>query len=257
MGLLAGSVANPLTALQAGGVDFFDANPKRQGTWFSVALVLVLHAAGLYAIATWKPRSEWLRLWTPVEVRLIQDELPKPPEVVPLDEPPPTPKPKIFERQPEPLPVVPQPRVEEKPVVAEPPAPVMTAAPSAPVVQEAPVQVVPPQPEAPPPPPAPKVQAAAPPGPRTVARVEYIRAPEAAYPVMSRRLGEQGKVMVRALVDEQGHAVNVVIQLSSGKPRLDEAAKKAVMGALFKPYREDGRAEQVYVVVPVIFKMEG
>jgi protein TonB len=86
--------------------------------------------------------------------------------------------------------------------------------------------------------------------------VEFIRAPEPAYPMMSRRLGEQGKVMIRALVDEQGHAVDVAIQQSSGKPRLDEAAKKAVMGALFKPYREEGRPEQVYVIVPVIFKME-
>lgn len=256
MGLLANTVANPLAAFQVAGVDFSEARPRRRSTWLSVAVVLALHAAGLYAIATWTPRSEWLTLWKPVEIKLIQEEAPKPPEVVPIEEPPPPPKPQVVERKLEPLPVISQPKVEEMPVVPEPPAPVITAAPSAPAAVEAPTFVVPPQPEAPSPPPAPRVQAAAPPAPRTVARVEFIRAPDPAYPMMSRRLGEQGKVMVRALVDEQGHAVDVAIQLSSGKPRLDEAAKKAVMGALFKPYREEGRPEQVYVIVPVIFKME-
>ena len=256
MGLLANSMANPLAAFQVAGVDFSGARPQRRGTWFSFALVMILHAAGLYAIATWTPRSEWLRLWKPVEVKLIQEEAPKPPEVVPLEEPPP-PKPQVVERKREPLPLIPQPKVEEKPVVPEQPAPVMAAAPNVPAAVEAPTFVVPPQPEArPPTPPAPRVQPPAPPAPRTVAKVEFIRAPDPAYPMMSRRLGEQGKVMIRALVDEQGHAVDVAIQQSSGKPRLDEAAKKAVMGALFRPYREEGRPEQVYVIVPVIFKME-
>ena len=117
---------------------------------------------------------------------------------------------------------------------------------------------MPPQPQAlPPPPPAPKVQTSEPALPKTVSTTEYIRPPDRTYPMMSRRQGEQGKVMIRALVDEQGHVVNATIQQSSGKPRLDEAAKKAVLDALFKPYREDGKPIQVYVVVPIVYKIEG
>ncbi len=256
MGLLANTMANPEAAFKVAGVDFYDAQPKQRGTWLSFALVAALHVVGLYAIATWTPRSEWLKLWKPIEVQLLREEAPKPPEIKPIEEPPPPPpKPQVVERKSEPLPVIPQHRVEEKPVVPEQPAPIVTAAPSAPIEVEA-TFVVPPQPEAlPPPPPAPKVQAALP-VPKTVSKVEFVRAPDPTYPMMSRRLGEQGKVMVRALIDEQGHALNVAIHQSSGKPRLDEAAKRAVLDALFKPYHEEGKAEQVYVVIPVIFRME-
>lgn len=257
-----GLLANPDAALPALGFNVLDDRKERRGGWVSFSLVVLLHVAGLYAIATWTPRTEWLRLWKPVEVQLLQEEMPKPPEIAPVDEPPPPPPPPArtaaVTRQSEPPPPTPAPRVEAQPVEPEPPLPVMTAAPTAPAV-ETPVQVVPPQPEAPPaPPPAPAVvQPSVAPAARTVTRIDYIRGPAPAYPMMSRRLGEQGKVMIKALVDETGHAVSVVVHQSSGRPRLDEAAKRAVMEALFKPYREDGRAVQVYVVVPVIFKLEG
>lgn len=250
-------LANPV--MRPGMTGYFEGRPIKRRNWLSFALVALLHVAGLYGVATWAPRSEWARLWQPVEVKLIQDTPPPPPppEVRPVEEPPPPPPPKeVVVRKAEPPPPAPTPVVEEKPVT--PPAPVMTAAPSAPVVTVAPTFEVPPQPPAPPAPPA-VVAAppAAPAGPRTVTGIEYVRGPVPAYPMMSRRLGEQGKVMIKALVDEAGRAVNVVVHQSSGRPRLDEAAKKAVMEALFKPYRDGGKAEQVYVVVPVIFKLEG
>lgn len=251
---------NPEAALRAGGLVFAAERRERPSGWLSFAIVAALHVAGIYAIATWTPRSEWLRLWKPVEVKLIQEVAPKPPEVAPVEEPPPPPppKPQVIPRQMETPPPPPAPvRVEEKPPAPEPPQPVITAAPSAPAVQ-AQTYTVPPQPESPPaPPPAPAAQPAPPAAPRMVNHIEYIRSPAPAYPMMSRRLGEQGKVMIKALVDASGHAVDAVVHQSSGKPRLDDAAKKAVMDALFKPYREDGRAEAVYVVVPVIFKLEG
>lgn len=252
MGLLANTMANPDAAFSVAGVDFSDT--KRRIAWGSVALVAALHAVGLYAIATWTPASSWMTLWRPVEVKLIVEEAPKPPEVKPVEEPPPPPpKPQLVEKKSPPP--TPQPRVADKPVVPEAPMPVMTSASQAP----APASnfVVPVQPEAPPAPtPMPKAEAAAPPAPKTISSIEFVRAPDPAYPMLSRRLGEQGKVMVRVLVDEKGHALDVSVQQSSGKPRLDEAAKKAVLEALFKPYREDGKAEQVYVVVPVVFRMQ-
>lgn len=253
MGLLANTMANPDAALKVAGVDFSNTISETRGTWVSVALVAALHAAGLYAIATWTPASTWMKLWRPVEVKLIVDEAPKPPELKPVEEPPPPSKP-VVEKKPPPLP---QARVEEKPVAPEAPLPVITAASEAPAPAQPQTFVVPIQPEVPPAPaPMPKVQAAAPPAPKTISSIEFLRPPDPAYPMMSRRLGEQGKVMVRVLVDEKGHALDVSVQQSSGKPRLDEAAKKAVLEALFKPYREDGKPEQVYVVVPVVFRMQ-
>lgn len=257
-------MTNPEAALRTGGFSFAEEPREPRAGWLSFAIVAGLHVAGLYGIATWTPRSEWLHLWRPVEVKLIQEEAPRPPEVTPVEEPPPAPppKPEVVTRKNETPPPAPEPvNVEPAPPPPEaPPLPVMTAAPSAPVV-ETPTHTVPPQPEAPPTPPpataAPSPTPAAPPAPKTVARIEYIRGPVPVYSMMSRRLGEQGKVMIKALVDVNGRTIEAVVQQSSGKPRLDEAAKKAVMDALFKPYREDGKAEQVYVVVPVIFKLEG
>jgi len=95
----------------------------------------------------------------------------------------------------------------------------------------------------------------APAGPRVVSGVEYIRAPQPVYPSMSRRMGEQGVVMLRVLVNEKGHAEQANIQQSSGFQNLDEAGRQAAMRALFKPYIEDGKAIQVYVIVPINFRI--
>jgi protein TonB len=68
-------------------------------------------------------------------------------------------------------------------------------------------------------------------------------------------MAEEGTVMVRILVNEKGRPERAEIQQSSGFSRLDEAAKQAAMGALFKPYMEDGRPIAVYATVPIAFKL--
>ncbi|HYD81890.1 MAG TPA: energy transducer TonB [Paucimonas sp.] len=109
-----------------------------------------------------------------------------------------------------------------------------------------------------PPPIAPSATSAAPAPavPKPVSGVQYLQPPQADYPPLSRRLGEQGKVLLRVLVNEKGRAERVELQRSSGHPRLDDAARAAVMRALFNPYIEDGRAIPVYVVVPVDFALD-
>ncbi|HEU4373798.1 MAG TPA: energy transducer TonB [Telluria sp.] len=93
-------------------------------------------------------------------------------------------------------------------------------------------------------------------GPRTITSgVEYIRAPQPEYPALSKRLGEQGRVVLRILVDEQGLPAQVVVQTSSGFARLDEAGRQAALRALFKPHTEDGRPVAVFVIVPLNFQM--
>jgi protein TonB len=98
--------------------------------------------------------------------------------------------------------------------------------------------------------------AAMPAQPKTISSVEYLQPPQPEFPSMSRRMGEQGKVLLRILVNEKGRAERIDIQHSSGFARLDEAARAAAARALFKPYIEDGKAMSVYVVVPIGFQLD-
>jgi protein TonB len=92
--------------------------------------------------------------------------------------------------------------------------------------------------------------------PVLVSDVEYLRPPVPRYPVMARRAQQQGVVYVRVLVDEEGRARDVQVSRSSGFALLDEAARQCVRDALFKPYRQDGVARSVEVVVPVAFSLQ-
>jgi protein TonB len=94
--------------------------------------------------------------------------------------------------------------------------------------------------------------------PKTITSgVEYIQAPRPVYPRMSKRMGEQGKVVLRILVNEKGLPDHVLVHTSSGSSRLDEAGRQAALRALFKPHMEGGRAVAVYVIVPLNFQLAG
>lgn len=69
-------------------------------------------------------------------------------------------------------------------------------------------------------------------------------------------MGEQGKTILRVLVNEKGQPEKVEIQRSSGFTRLDEAARLAVQRAFFKPFLDDGRAVAAYAIVPIAFTLE-
>jgi protein TonB len=85
--------------------------------------------------------------------------------------------------------------------------------------------------------------------------VAYLVQPAPHYPPESRRIREQGLVVLRVLIDESGHAKAVGIYKSSGHPRLDEAARAAVARAIFKPYVDAGIARAAAVMVPVEFSL--
>jgi periplasmic protein TonB len=89
--------------------------------------------------------------------------------------------------------------------------------------------------------------------PKVVSTVEYIREPQPKYPPAARALKQRGTVMLRVLVDGEGHAREVNLHRSSGYRLLDDAARSAVLNALFKPYSENGRSRPVYVFVPIEF----
>ena len=86
--------------------------------------------------------------------------------------------------------------------------------------------------------------------------VEYLQSPQPEYPAIARRMREEGMVMLRVLVNENGRPERVDVQKSSGSARLDEAARLAVLRALFKPHREDGKTVAVYAIVPIRFQLD-
>jgi protein TonB len=68
-------------------------------------------------------------------------------------------------------------------------------------------------------------------------------------------MGEEGKVILRVLVNPQGTADNVEIKTSSGSQRLDEA-QKTVRTLEIHPGQARRRPVQSWVLVPIIFKLE-
>ena len=123
--------------------------------------------------------------------------------------------------------------------------------PSAAIESAAPAPAIPATP-APPAAPAP-VDA----GPKTLSSgVQYLQPPRPDYPAQSKRLGEEGRVVLRVLVDRQGLAERIEVQKSSGFDRLDEAGRQAVQQARFKPHLEDGRPVAVFAIVPITFRLD-
>ncbi|MDP2881872.1 MAG: TonB family protein [Azonexus sp.] len=85
---------------------------------------------------------------------------------------------------------------------------------------------------------------------------DYLRNPAPPYPPLARRMGEEGKVILRVSVNPQGTADSVEIRTSSGSQRLDESAEKTVRNWKFIPAKRGDVAVQSWVLVPIIFKLE-
>ena len=80
--------------------------------------------------------------------------------------------------------------------------------------------------------------------------------PEPFYPNLSRRMGEEGKTMVRLFINESGVVEKVALAQSSGIHRLDQAALDAGMRVRCKPFIEFGKTIKVTVIQPYIFRLE-
>lgn len=163
-----------------------------------------------------------------VTVSLLQSRPAPPAELVPpAPEPPPPPKPvarptpQKVQAPPEPQPVVPP----------QPAAPAAATAEVAAVADEEMPLV------------EPNFQA------------DYLRNPAPAYPRLSRRLGEQGEVSLRVLVDPHGKPRRVELDTSSGFERLDRAALDVVQRWSFVPARRGSRAVEAWVIVPIVFSL--
>ncbi len=95
------------------------------------------------------------------------------------------------------------------------------------------------------------------PGPLPSTRLEYASAPAPTYPREAMLDGIEGTVLLKVLVDVDGKPLSVEIERSSGNRRLDDAARRQVLRKwMFRPAIRDGRAIQVFGMVPVSFSLQ-
>jgi len=74
------------------------------------------------------------------------------------------------------------------------------------------------------------------------------------YPEIAKRAGVQGRVFIKAFVDENGNVVKAEVIKGIGAG-CDEAAIKAVMATKFKPGKQRGKPVKVQVSIPILFKL--
>jgi len=210
----------------------------RRNTLIAASVVL-FHAAALWALQTGLLRRA-VEVIVPAEIlsEFIEPAAPKATQPAPV---------------PVPVPVVKRTPTPEPPVVNAPPP-----APNAPVVTAIPVQTPPPSLPA-----AATVEAAPATAPAAPPRVElpssdarYLQNPKPAYPAISKRLGEQGKVVVGVLIGPDGTAQKAEIRQSSGYERLDQAALHTVLAWRYVPGKRGGVPEAMWFNVPIHFVLE-
>jgi len=84
----------------------------------------------------------------------------------------------------------------------------------------------------------------------------YRRNPVPEYPVIARKRGYQGTVVLEVLVDRQGGVADLRLSDSCGYAVLDQAALTSVRTWLFDPGTRGGERVDMWVKVPVRFKLE-
>jgi protein TonB len=201
-------------------------DPSRAGALATAAL----HAAALATLLAHEPARSAITAAAPIMVDWIAA-----PKSEPAPEPSQLPQLKPVHRKPR---SVETPRVVTAPV--ETPSPLAAPAPS------------PSPPEA--------VAVAAEPTPAAVAppifSADYLQNPAPVYPTLSRKLGEQGRVLLRVRVNPNGGADEVRLQTSSGFARLDESARATVASWRFAPARQGNEPVPAWVLIPVSFQLD-
>lgn len=182
-----------------------------------LGLVIALHIALVYALVTALAFRRVDVVRSPIETKIIDET--QQPKVEP---PPPPPN-----FAPPPPPFVPPPEIR---IATPPPA----AAPSTAITAVTNVK-----PTAPPPPPHEAVI--------VQPRIDAAHSHDPEYPLVSRRLGEQGSVVLQVMVGVDGKVTEAKIVQSSGFPRLDQAAVDGVKSNYrFHPGTSDGTAQAMW-----------
>lgn len=84
----------------------------------------------------------------------------------------------------------------------------------------------------------------------------YLHNPAPVFPSLSRRMGEEGKVLLRVKVSAAGQPVAVDLEKGSNFERLDDAARHAVARWRFVPARRGDEAVEGTVIVPIVFRLD-
>jgi protein TonB len=218
--------------------------PRLNRNYLIAGSVVLFHAAALWALQTGLVRRT-VEIFVPVE---MLSELMSPPAPQVTASPAPVP----------PAPVKQPVRQEVQRAAAPAPRPVALAEPTPAPAPDAPTGAAAPQPPAPPM--AAATQSAPAPAPARLelpsSEADYLQNPKPVYPPLSRRLGEQGRVMVRVLIAADGTVQSASLARSSGFNRLDEAAMAAVLKWRFVPGKRGGVAEAMWHQIPVNFVLE-
>jgi protein TonB len=209
---------------------------QKSGQVAGAGVTILLHAAVIAVLLQFQPVRSAISQAVPIMVSLIT---PSPAVEKPKEPPKPLPvKPRIkrVESPPDPPPLIaaatqappPPTAAEPQPVTPVTPAPVASAPAATPSVS-----VVPPS-----------------------FNAAYLNNPPPAYPAVARRVGQQGKVVLRVLVNASGSPDRVEIRSSSGFDRLDDAALDTVKHWRFVPARQGDTPVAAWVLVPITFTLE-
>jgi TonB family protein len=82
----------------------------------------------------------------------------------------------------------------------------------------------------------------------------FLRREMPIYPIMARRLGREGKVVLRLTIDEKGNLLNVEVLKGAGYG-LTEAAVEAVRRSKFLPAKKEGKPVSSRAILPVRFTL--
>lgn len=83
----------------------------------------------------------------------------------------------------------------------------------------------------------------------------YLKNPAPIYPNYARRMGWEGVVILRVLVDRQGSVQEVAVEKSSGFKILDESAVKTIRKWQFDPARIGNLRFDSWVKIPIRFTL--
>ena len=212
--------------------------------------VILLHVVALWALQSGLLRRA-VEIFVPVQIlsEIVEQPRPVVPPPPPLPPPPMVTKQVAVKTKMSTPPPPPQPQAVLNPDPA-PNAPAgVTTAPVqlSPIVAPAAIAETPAAPTARPAPP--KIELPS-------SDAEYLQNPKSAYPPISRRLGEQGTVLIQVLIGIDGNAQRAEIRKSSGFIRLDQAALSTVLTWRYVPGKRAGVPEAMWFTVPITFALE-
>lgn len=94
------------------------------------------------------------------------------------------------------------------------------------------------------------------PAPITYALPIYKKNIPPQYPLLARKRGYQGKVLLKVLVKKDGKAGSIRLSRSSGYEILDRAAIKGVKDWLFHPAKRGDELVEMWVEIPIRFQLK-